>query len=96
MVRLGFGHKKRLQGKYETRFFLESCLFMIDYVPEPDETTIGVYSSNLIKHVKNKLKKSRLLLLIPQKETLVSYFIVKRILLKEFANIKGVDKGTNF
>lgn len=68
---------------------------MIDYILEPDETIIGVYTPSSIKRVKNKLKRLRLLLLIPKKETLVSYFIVKRNMLNEFTNIKGVDERTN-
>lgn len=68
---------------------------MIDYNLQADETIIGVYSPGSIKRVKNKLKKSRLLMLIPKKETLVSYFIIKRNMLNEFTNIKGVDERTN-
>ena len=34
-------------------------------------------------------------MLIPKKETLVSYFIIKRNMLNEFTNIKGVDERTN-
>lgn len=68
---------------------------MIDYNLEPDETIIGVYTPSSIKRVKNKLKRLRLLLLIPKKETLVTYFIVKRNMLNEFTNIKGVDERTN-
>lgn len=68
---------------------------MIDYKLEPDETIIGVYSPSSIRRVKNKLKRSRLLLLVPKKETLISYFIIKRNMLNEFISIKGVDERTN-
>lgn len=68
---------------------------MIIYTLEPDETNIGVYSPSSIKRVKNKLKRLRLLLLISKKETLVSYFIVKRNMFKEISNIQGLDERTN-
>ena len=68
---------------------------MLDYKLEPDETIIGVYSPSSIRRVKNKLKRSRLLLLVPKKETLISYFIIKRNMLNEFISIKGVDERTN-